>query len=124
DGLWDAPLQPDVLEFIRQFPEAPGILPYYCGYHCLNGMVGQVMVTSRIGLMLAGPPGATTPSWSGGARADVVDPRTTALFATGAGTVSLPPDGGDAGTSLLDSSAPPAVGSATFFLVVNKQPAS
>jgi len=50
-GLWNAPLSATSPLFTLQFPQLPGAIPYFCSIHCLSfGMVGQVTVTTVIGV--------------------------------------------------------------------------
>ncbi|HXH28545.1 MAG TPA: plastocyanin/azurin family copper-binding protein [Candidatus Polarisedimenticolia bacterium] len=116
-GLWSATLGPGT-QFMRQFQEAPQGFPFFCMPHCSFGMTGQVKVTSPISLQVADDPGAPNLSWAGGGGIYRVY-RSDAPGFTGGGTVSLAPDGGNAGTSFTDTTDPPA-GGALFYLVMNK----
>jgi len=120
NGLWTAPLSSLSPEFTRQFLEAPGGQPYYCGVdsHCsFYGMNGQVTVTTDISLTATDSLGMLTLSWTGGGptyRAFRID---NPGF-TGSGTVVLTPANGTTQMSLTDTIQPP-VGQAAFYLVMN-----
>ncbi len=120
NGLWNESLGTPGVSFTRQFVEAPQTFPYFCSLHCgIRNMVGQVVLTPLIDLTATDMAGATSLSWTGGGTNYRVFRSDNALF-TGPNTIALAPDGGSAGTSLNDFLAPaPAVGQATFYLVMN-----
>jgi hypothetical protein len=62
-----------------------------------------------------------TLTWTGGGGLYQVYRSTAPTFGPAAGTVSMAPSGGDAGTTFTDTTVPP-LGSASFYLVGNKQP--
>jgi len=118
-GLWDSPLNSTNPQFTRQFLESPGDIPYYCTPHCPSNMRGTVTVTTPIDLRTTDTAGTLTLIWSGGGVAYAVFRSDAPTFAAAAPPV--PPDAGDSGTVFTDT-VQPATGSATFYLVMNKQP--
>jgi plastocyanin len=119
DGRWSASLGTPGVNFTRQFAEPPQVFPYFCSPHCGLGMQGQVTVTTLIDLATTDSSGTPKLSWTGGGASYQVFRSDTPAF-TGPNTVKLTPDGGSAGMTLTDLSAPqPATGRANFYLVMN-----
>lgn len=116
-GIWNSTLSPGG-QFTRQFLETPQALPYYCTPHCSFGMTGQVTVTSRILVQAADNAGQLQLTWSGGGGSYRVFRSNVPAF-TGAGTVVLAPDAGDAGMTFTDATQP-NVGAVAYYLVMNK----
>ena len=116
DGLWDGYLPP-ATRFARQFVEPPGTLLFYCGPHCLQAETGEVQITSTIDLQITILPGAAQLSWTGGSGSYRVHRSDDAAF-IGVQTVTLGPDGGPNGTTLLETPEP-STGSAFFYIVTN-----
>jgi plastocyanin len=117
--LWSSNLNSTTTQFTRQFSEAPGTLPYFCGPHCGLGMTGQVVVTSVIQLATTDSGGSTLLSWSGGGGSYRVFRSDSPLF--GAGTTVLTPGTGTSQTSLLDTTGvPPALDKVVYYLVMNQ----
>jgi plastocyanin len=115
-GLWDAALNSTSTQFTRQFSDIPQVIPYQCTIHCLSNMRGQVTVTGPIDLDLADASGVLTLGWSGGSGVYNVIRSGAPGFPSGSGTVTLA--SGTAVTSLTDV-AVPAVGQASYYLVMN-----
>ena len=118
DGLWTFGLNlMSPGPFTRQFPEPPGIIPFFCSPHCTLGMVGQVEVSSLIQVSATDSGGSLKLSWSGGS--GMYQPfRSDNPAFTGPLTVKLPPDAGATGTTLTDTTQPP-LGRAAFYLIMN-----
>ncbi len=118
EGLWRGDLLPGG-QFARQFLEPPSsLLPYFCEPDCALGQTGEVLVTGPIHLTVGDVTGPSRLTWQGGSGLYVVFRSDGPAF-VGPATRSFTPDGGDAGTSLVDTELP-AGGTAFFYLVVNK----
>ena len=117
-GLWTASLTPSSPLFTRQFLESPQALPYFCVPHCGLGMTGSVTVTTTIALQGADNAGQLDLSWTGGGGLYRVNRSDTPGFVS-AGTVTLVPNGGDAGTTFSETLQPP-VGGVLYYLISNK----
>lgn len=117
NGLWNVSLMPNG-QYTRLFMNAPSVLQYFCVHHCSFGMTGQVQVTTKIALTVFPSGTDALLTWTGGGGSYQVF-RGDAPTLFGAGTSVLPPDGGNAGTTLVDPTVP-AVGQALFYYVGNK----
>jgi len=115
NGVWNVPLGPGV-QFMRQFVEPAGNLPYFCVPHCGLGMTGSVRLTTPIAVQAADNAGTLLLSWSGGGPTYQVFRSSAPSFV---GSLPVPPAGGDTGTSFSD----PVVvnpGAVNFYLIMNK----
>lgn len=119
--LWDAVLwPPDYPVFTRQFNEAPGRYTFCCSAH-ITIDEGSVEVLAPIELAVSGQ---ETPmlSWIGhpiivGVGDHYRVWRSYNPAFVGADTIALQPDGGDTGTTFLDTLTQPVKGAAVFYLV-------
>ena len=94
------------------------MLPYFCVPHCTFGMTGRVTVTTTIDLQAVDTAGQIDLSWTGGGGLYVVNRSDSPGFVS-AGTVTLVPNGGDAGTTFSETLQPP-VGGVLYYLISNK----
>lgn len=115
-GLWNAGLSAGQ-QFTRQFMEPPQTIRYYCQPHCLNGMVGQVVVTTPIQVR-ADSASPFVLSWTGGGGIYRVLRSNAASFATPA-TETLTPVEGVTETTFTDELLPDR-GKVLYYLVMNK----
>lgn len=118
DGLWSSALSSITTTFTRFFDDDPFTYPYYCAPHCGFGMTGQVIVTPEIPLTVAANGAAIQLDWSGASGQYRVFRSTSPLFTSGTTTTLTPT--GTTSSSLLDQTVgTPALGTATYYLVMN-----
>ena len=113
--IWDGPLGAGG-DFMRQFVEVPGTLPYFCRPHCGLGMTGSVRLTTPIAVQAVDNAGILTLDWTGGGPTYQVFRSSAPSFVS---STVMAPTGGDTGTAFSDPS-PVNLGSVNFYLVMNK----